>query len=92
MKRSKLKSKGKRAEREAEALALFREAVLARGACERCGSPRMLTSHHRLKRSQGGSHDPEENGICCCMKCHRLIEDHACEDWRDWVTLQGSNR
>ena len=85
MKRSPLNRIGRRALREQEALEAFRGAVLARGRCERCGTDRMLTAHHRLPRSRGGTHD-EENGVCLCWRCHRQITDHACEDWREYLS------
>ena len=84
MKRSRLRRRGKRAERESESLAAFREAVLGRGECERCGARSQLTPHHRLPRSRGGKHDPA-NGVCLCWICHRWVHDHAVADWSDWL-------
>ncbi|MCP4661022.1 MAG: hypothetical protein GY856_36940 [bacterium] len=52
----------------------------------------MLTAHHRRARSLGGGHDPETNGICLDWKCHRLIEDMAVPDWREWKDERGSNQ
>jgi len=84
MKRTRLNPIGRRKLREMEERKEFAAAVLARGACERCLSKRMLYPHHILPTSRGGRHSPE-NGACLCWKCHRLVHDHACPDWDQWI-------
>lgn len=47
--------------------------------CERCGSSEELTHHHRVKRSQGGKHDPSNVVVLCGHgtspgKCHAWAE------------------
>ena len=86
MKRSRLKPIGARKLREMKELNLFRLLVFVRAGhkCERCGSKRMLQPHHRIAKSQGGSNE-QGNGACLCWHCHRLIHDHAVEDWEKWI-------
>lgn len=78
--------RGRRAEREEEALKAFRGVVLHRAgwACERCGRTHGLHAHHILPRARGGKHDPA-NGACLCSRCHGQVHDHVVEDWRRWV-------
>lgn len=90
MKRSQIKPKF-RPEEEQEALFAFQQEVTSRGACEECGTDRMLVAHHRLRRSQGGTHAPE-NGHCLCWKHHVLAHDHQLPDWRKYFELTGSNQ
>lgn len=86
MKRTPLRRYGKRAQREAEALAAFRSAVLARGRCEveGCKRTKNLHAHHIKPRSRGGKHDPS-NGIAVCFEHHRAIHDHSLEGWSRYV-------
>lgn len=79
-----LKPRGRRAEREAEALDRFRAEVLGRGKCERCGSKLNLDAHHVRSRARGGDHDPD-NGMACCRRCHDAIHRHLTPDWKDWL-------
>lgn len=86
LKRSPMKRKGKRAEREQEALEHFRDRVLwrAQGVCERCDRVTdNLDAHH--KRTNPRVHDPEL-GAALCRPCHRGVHDHSAEDWREWFT------
>lgn len=52
------------------------------GRCERCGTPRQTTKHHRKKRSHGGPWCPT-NVVDVCGSgttgCHGWIEDHPDE-------------
>ena len=41
-------------------------------ACALCDDNRHLQIHHVVKRSQGGSENPQ-NLICLCMNCHALV-------------------
>lgn len=94
MRRSKqLRRRGLRYERDKEFLARFRMQVLERDnyTCQYpgCGkswanSSAPIDAHHRRPRSRGGAHDPE-NGISLCRDHHRLVHDHAVENWRDFV-------
>lgn len=73
-----LRKQGARSRREAGALRAFREAVLARGACERCGESReALESHYLVNRARGvgwpGLHDPSLNGCCLDRACHEAM-------------------
>lgn len=83
LKRTRIKPRGKRAEREAEALEHFRDRVLwrAQGVCERCGKPGDLDPHH-MKRNPR-VHDPEL-GAALCRPCHDQVHAHQAPDWRDW--------
>lgn len=40
--------------------------------CAVCGSNRQLEIHHVVKRSRGGSNDPQ-NLVCLCHICHCLV-------------------
>ncbi len=55
-----------------------RRSVLAnaRHKCQRpgCDHTRYLAVHHKVRRAQGGSNDPE-NLICLCSACHKLLHD-----------------
>lgn len=104
--RSRLKPRGKRAEREAEAVEAFRRRVLRRAflyfddwrdcqdiyKCERCGDETpYIDAHHMASKGVAPGHpllhDAEANGAALCggpQGCHRLVTDHACEDWPRW--------
>lgn len=90
--KTRLRKRGARAEREAEALAEFRRAVLARArwVCERCSERAgfmpytWLHAHHIKPRSRGGTHDPE-NGAALCGYCHMGVHSHTVKDWRSWI-------
>lgn len=86
MKRTPLRRYGARAQREAEALAAFRAAVLARGRCEveGCRRTKRLEAHHIKPRSRGGKHEAA-NGLALCSEHHRAIHDHSLKDWRRYV-------
>lgn len=77
---------GARKKRTQSAETAFRLTVLKRAshACERCGSTQNLHAHHRVPRSRGGTHEPD-NGHCLCGGCHALVHDHRIDDWRDWI-------
>ena len=88
-----LRSKGRKAERDADSIARFRIAVAMRsgGWCEAntpsCAPGRHegTQAHHRLMRSQGGTHDPE-NGLWCCSQAHAHIHRHPAESYeRGWL-------
>lgn len=87
MKRTPIRRVGKRALEEKDELKAFRAAVLARDnwSCRRCGDESGLQVHHRLPRSRGGKHEPE-NGVAVCASCHRLIHSHQTPDWMDWIS------
>jgi len=44
------------------------------GYCEYCGSHFNLEAHHIKSRGSGGG-DTDDNLICLCWKCHRLVHD-----------------
>ena len=46
----------------------------ARGRCEACHHRRAVDVHHVVKRSQGGSDDPDTNLIALCRGCHRRTD------------------
>lgn len=46
--------------------------------CRHCGSRRLLTPHHLIKRSQLGSDTPG-NVLTLCMHCHDDVEQHRLE-------------
>jgi len=84
MRRSRLKKRGRRAAREAEALAAFSEAVLDRagGVCERCVKRRPLSAHHMTTNPR--LHDPEL-GRALCNDCHiNKVHRHQGTDWQDY--------
>jgi len=93
LKRTRIKARGKRAEREAEALEAFKAAVYLRagakpddpfhvGLCARCRQPRPLQAHHRLTNPR--VHNPEQ-GEALCLRCHIYdIHGHEGQDWADW--------
>ncbi|MBM66082.1 MAG: hypothetical protein CMH55_07605 [Myxococcales bacterium] len=74
---------GRRAEREREALEAFR--ANPPETCERCGERRRVDAHHRLPRSRGGEHTPE-NRSWLCRPCHRGVHERR-DDWRDWLIV-----
>ena len=95
--RAPLRSRGRRAEREAEAAQKFALAVLRRPHCERCRiiNPwgmrrfeRKFHPHHLVSRARGAGwkylHNPDVNGSKLCMRCHREVHDHVgC--WKPWI-------
>lgn len=85
MRRTRLRRLGKRGVAAKEALDAVRDAVLARAnyACERCGKDCKLELHHRLPRSRGGSHTPD-NLAALCRWCHSEIHAHA-RGWQEWI-------
>ncbi len=54
---------------------IVREKVLIRDhySCQICNKDTNLHVHHKIKRKNGGSHDPN-NLITLCGSCHRAIE------------------
>ena len=91
--RSALRSRGRKAEREQSAAARFRLAVAMRsgGWCEAhtpsCAPGRHegTQAHHRLMRSQGGTHDPE-NGLWVCSPGHLYIHAQPAESYeKGWL-------
>jgi len=50
------------------------------GNCTRCHEYKLKDSHHRLKRSQGGT---DEYVIKLCRKCHDWVENHPIEAERE---------
>lgn len=56
------------------------------GPCARCRMVGSLQAHHTRLRSQGG-HDSLKRYLC--HECHRLVHDHAVEDWEDWIQRTG---
>ena len=42
-----------------------------------------IVGHHRLRKGQGGLHEPE-NRAWLCRPCHGLIHDHNVLDWAGW--------
>lgn len=87
-----LRKRGARAEREAEALDRFRDAVLARAGdqCERCAAREpwvRIHAHHKLPRARGGTHDPA-NGAALCATCHAAVHDMSALDWRRWTVTR----
>ena len=89
MKRTRLRSLGRRGLRLASDRRVFRVAVRgrAKGRCERCetfvGYAR-IDAHHRVPRSRGGDDDPDTNGAGLCRKCHDQVHGHTCSDWAEW--------
>lgn len=93
LKRSRLNPVGKKAKREASDLARFRLAVAMRsgGWCEvntpSCAPGRHegTQAHHRLMRSQGGTHDVE-NGLWVCSPGHLYVHANPAESYeRGWL-------
>lgn len=92
LRRTRMKRRGKRAAREAEALAAFRAAIYLRcgvkegdpfreGICQRCRQVRAINAHHG--RTNPRVHKPEL-GFGLCWRCHAAIHDHTAGDWEDW--------
>ena len=56
--------------------------VLARsnGVCECCHFGRMEHTHHKLRRSQGGTNDLE-NLMGVCSACHSWIHAHPADSY-----------
>ena len=44
------------------------------GYCEFCGWTNGLQTHHIKTKGSGGG-DTDDNLICLCWKCHRLVHD-----------------
>ncbi len=94
MKRTPLKRRGRRAERERAALDEFRDAVLNRAydgngrylccRCEKHLHRHEIDPHHVVPRGRGGTHDPK-NGVALCRACHSGVHDHTVKDWRSWL-------
>lgn len=89
LKRGKrMRQVGRRGREIAKALRAARAVVIERDGniCARCRHPRCLPLelHHLQSRGAGGSHDPE-NLVLLGHDCHRLVTDHACADWPEWV-------
>ena len=90
--RSKLRARGSQFERSAQETAAFRNALLP-GQCERCATFGVENEgqdpHHLCSRARGVGHEllhnADANGAALCRGCHSLVEDHNCEDWRDWI-------
>ena len=91
--RTPLRSRGRKVEREQPALAAMKLGVHLRsgGMCEvrtpscRVGPHEGSDVHHRLMRSQGGSHDPE-NGLLVCPPAHIYIHANPGESYqRGWL-------
>lgn len=47
--------------------------VEAEGRCESCYRVTMLTDHHIVFKSHGGSDEPD-NIICLCVQCHNDVQ------------------
>lgn len=56
------------------------------GPCARCRLVGPLEAHHTRLRSQGGYGSLRR---FLCARCHRLIHDHAVEDWEEWIQRTG---
>ena len=58
------------------AAAKFRDRVLnaAGHRCHRCGSRDGLQAHHVIPLREGGSNDPDTNGMALCRRCHPAAE------------------
>jgi 5-methylcytosine-specific restriction endonuclease McrA len=54
----------------------FRTAVLAKtgGRCAICGSTDRVVAHHVIGLAEGGSNDPEANGLALCEAHHDELE------------------
>ena len=62
--------------------------VRARGACENCGSTKVLQWAHGLSRSYHNVRwDFRVNGFCLCRACHCYFT-YRPEEWRDWMVRQ----
>lgn len=65
--------------------------------CERCGSSETLTHHHRIKRSQGGRHDPSNVVLLCGHgtspgMCHSWVEHNPTEAHaQGWALRRGDD-
>ncbi len=88
MRRTRLNPIGRRAKREAEAIAPVLDALRAAadGRCQRCRRwfPR-LDHHHLRKRSLGGE-TTGENIVMLCRPCHTAIHNRTIPDWGEWLT------
>jgi len=80
--RRPIRKLGRRALREMDALRAFSSNPPSR--CERCGRFTRVYAHHRLPRSRGGKHTPE-NRAWLCWNCHREVHDRIAPDWRKWI-------
>ena len=88
----RLRTRGSQYERSAQETAAFRNALLP-GSCERCHKFGLESPahdpHHLCSRARGVGHEllhnATANGAALCRGCHSLVEDHACEDWKDWI-------
>lgn len=59
-------------------------------SCRRCAQlVGAVDAHHMCSRTRGRGHpwvhDPDRNGVALCRKCHALVTDHRCDDWRQWI-------
>lgn len=87
---TRLRPIGKRGREAQTELAVSRPIVLKRagGRCERCRRRRPLDPHHKLARSQGGSHDPS-NLVAICRDCHDALHAGRAADARRWIVTRG---
>lgn len=73
----------------ADELAEVRPIIEARSGCVcECGCGRAAEAlHHRLRRSQGGTNDPE-NLAHLAHVCHRRIHAHPAESYANGMLLR----
>lgn len=86
LRKTALKRRGARSQRERRDLESMRAYVLERagGRCERCDKLGELEVHHIRPRSRGGRHILG-NGAALCWVCHTTIHDHTAKDWQEWI-------
>lgn len=88
-----LRKVGKRGRADRSELDRVRASVLkrARNRCERCGLSSDIVGplhlHHRLRRSQGGTH-VASNLAALCRDCHDEVHNGA-RDAHKWIVTRG---
>ena len=59
--------------------------------CALCDSTKGLQVHHCIKRSQGGSNQPQ-NLITLCWKCHAVAHGTQMPDYPDHIDAEWMNQ
>jgi len=51
----------------------FRDIIMRRGVCEKCGTKVATVAHHVIPIDQGGAKLDQDNMLAVCRGCHEKI-------------------